>query len=154
MRRSLRRRGGKEGWGRGYRRVPGKPASPTHVPNTLCLGTSIDSHPGAGRWVAARGWGRWSTGGPAPHPYLTLPALPEAKSTKENLQPSPPDQPEWTRKPRPSRDPGSPETAGLWGGVLRDLIKAWAPDPRAGAGQMPVTTPKPASESLTRILLQ
>lgn len=50
---------------------------------------------------------------------------------------------------------GPPGTQGaqklLGSGVVfyGGLIKAWVPDPRAGAGQMPVTTPKPASESLT-----
>lgn len=74
------------GRGRGYRPVPDKPVSPTHVPNTLPW-AGIDSHPGAGRWAAAGGKAREYWGKPLPRP--ALPASPEAESTEENLQPSP-----------------------------------------------------------------
>lgn len=89
-------------------------------------------------------WGKpGSTGGPAP---LAPPYLLSQKQSPQRKTSSP--QPLASLSGPGSQSP--PVTQGaqkLLGSevVLRGLIKVQAPGPRAGAGQMPVTTPKPAS---------
>lgn len=127
--------------GRGSRAALGKPVSPQRVP----LGP-VGSQPRG--WQAGCSW--WGkpgrTGGLLPAP----PCLLSRSGVPKRTPPAPtPWQPKWTRQPGPSSDSGSdrPPEGKLQGSdaFFMGFYQGWGPDPRAGAGQRPVPTPKPSS---------